>query len=223
MDEPKHSTVENAENTHKQDRQEIKREIVDFVKLIVWFLVIILGLRTYVVEGYEVQGESMEPNLRSQERILVLKLPHILSQVGFFRSIDAIEPGDIVVFDSPDNPDKRYVKRAIAMGPKAYNRKTVDAGSETNTVSAEDSVIVHFDHGTVYVNNHIIEETYLLPEAHQSLDVQNLVLGPGDIYVLGDNREVSKDSRSFEAIHDSMIVGKAVLRFWPPQRIGLVK
>ena len=176
-----------------------------------------------MIEGYEVQGESMEPYLESQERILVLKLPHILSQFSAFRGIDAIEAGDIVVFDSPDNPDKRYVKRAIALGPKPRSRKTVDAQSDSTGHSAENAVLVTFDRGTVYVNNHILDEDYLRSSARQSLDVQNIVLGPGEVYVLGDNREVSKDSRSFEAIHDSKIVGKAVLRFWPPQRIGLLK
>lgn len=205
------------------DRQEIRREIVDFIKLIVWFLVLILGLRAYVIEGYEVQGESMEPYLESRERILVLKLPHVLSQFSLFRGIDAIRPGDVIVFDSPDNPEKRYVKRAIAIGPKRDNSRTVGAADRDGQPSAEESVLVRFDRGTVYVNNHIVEERYLDADARVSNETQSLILGPGEYYVLGDNRERSKDSRSFDAIDDDMIIGKVVLRFWPPRRAGFLK
>ena len=205
------------------DRQEIRREIIDFVKLIVWFLILILGLRTYVIEGYEVQGESMEPYIETRERILVLKLPHVLSQFSLFRGIDAIKPGDVIVFESPGNPDKRYVKRVIAIGPKPDNSRTVGAVDRDSQPSAEESVLVRFDRGAVYVNNHIVEEGYLEADARVSKETQSLTLGPGEYYVLGDNRNSSKDSRSFDAIDDDMIIGKVVLRFWPPRRVGLLK
>lgn len=218
-----------AENTTigadtRQDRQSVQREAVDFVKLVVWFLVVFILLRTYVLEGYEVQGDSMNPNLVNSERILVLKLPHLLSQFGPFRSWQAIEPGDVVVFDSPDNPNKRYVKRVIAVGPKARASSTAAAAeSGAGERHAGGAVHVEFDHGRVYVDNHLIEEGYLNPEAKHSGDAQTLDLGPGEYYVLGDNRPVSKDSRSFEEIHDKQIIGKAVIRFWPPQSISLLK
>lgn len=214
--------VEPSRTGPNPDNQELKREVTDFVKLVFWFLIIFLALRTYVIEGYEVQGPSMIPNLENSERILVLKLPHILSKFRPFRGIDAISPGDIVVFDSPSNPNKRYVKRVIAMGPKFNAAKTVGAEAHEGS-DGPGAVSVRFDRGKVYVNNHFIEEDYLRPEAKVSSDVQELNLGTGEYYVLGDNRPVSKDSRSFEAIHDKSIIGRAVLRFWPPQRISLLK
>lgn len=203
----------------EQDKQDLKREVIDFVKLVVWFLVIFLSLKFFVLEGYEVQGESMEPNLYTNERILVLKLPHELSKI--ISAIDAFEPGDIIVFDSPDTPGKRYVKRVIAMGPKSDGSKTVDAETEAGTANGSE-VLVLFDHGKVYVNNRIIEEKYLSEDNRTSSDKQELTLGSDEIYVLGDNRKVSKDSRNFKAIHDDAIIGKAVLRFWPPSRISFL-
>ncbi len=213
-----------AASEGRQERQSVQREIVDFVKLVVWFLVVFILLRTYVLEGYEVQGDSMNPNLVNNERILVFKLPHLLSEFGPFQSWQAIQPGDIIVFDSPDNPNKRYVKRVIAVGPKARgNPGAVAAGSDERDGQPAKTTRVEFDHGRVYVDNHAVDETYLNPEAKHSGDVQVVELGPGDYYVLGDNRPVSKDSRSFDEIHDNQIIGKAVIRFWPPQRIALVK
>jgi signal peptidase I len=203
------------------DKQELKREILDFVKLIVWFLIIFLGLRTYVIEGYEVQGPSMTPTLENNERILVFKLPHILSQYSLFSAMTAIEPGDIVVFDSPDAAKKRYVKRVIGVGPEPQHPGTVAATSEHP--AALQTIPIVFQHGTVYVNNVKVDEPYLTDEAKMSPDVDRLELKPGEYYVLGDNRRVSKDSRSFHAIDDEQVIGKAVLRFWPPNKISLLR
>ena len=213
---------QNPEAAPKQEKQELKREIIDFAKLVVWFLVIFVGLRTYVIEGYEVQGPSMIPTLEDNERILVLKLPHVLSKIPILGGYNALKPGDIVVFDSPDNPRKRYVKRVIAKGPAGTKGKTVDAESQRDPVDSADTVRVEFLEGQVYVNNHRLEEDYLTPSARISNDRQKLLLHPGDYYVLGDNRSVSKDSRSFNAIQEDRMIGKAILRFWPPRRISLL-
>lgn len=209
--------------TPGQDKQELKREIIDFIKLVVWFLVIFLGLRTYVIEGYEVQGPSMTPTLQNNERILVFKLPHILSQFSLFSGIEPIKRGDIVVFDSPSDPMKRFVKRVIARGPNRRTGKTVVAESQDAPPDFSGGVPVRFDRGTVYVNEHRLKEEYLPPEARISTDSQELILGPGEYYVLGDNRGVSKDSRSFDAIRDDAIIGKAFLRFWPPTKVSLLR
>jgi len=206
------------------DKNELRREIVDFLKLVVWFLIIFLTLRAYVVEGYEVQGESMEPTLSTKDRILVFKLPHELSKFSLFSGIDAIEAGDIVVFDSPDNSGKRYVKRVIAAGEGASRKGTVAAGSVVaGSMRPDAGVTVTFDRGEVFVNNLKVNEDYLSEASRFSGERQELVLHGGEYYVLGDNRHVSKDSRSFDAIHDNTIIGKAVLRFWPPTRISLVR
>jgi signal peptidase I len=213
-------TPESPGDQTSTDKHELRREILDFVKLVVWFLIIFLGLRAYVVEGYEVQGESMEPTLDNNERILVLKLPHKLAQWGIFGGINAVEPGDVVVFDSPDSAGKRYVKRVIAMGPPAKG-----GGSQAAHAATENSqrIQVVYDRGDVYVNNHKLDEPYLTENSRITPDRQEVAIGAGEYYVLGDNRTVSKDSRSFEAVDDSAIIGKAVLRFWPPSKISLIR
>jgi len=206
-----------SEDSSLEEQHDLKREIVDFAKLVVWFLVIFLGLKYAVIEGYEVQGDSMLPNLQTNDRILVFKLPHQLSKLPLLNRISPFEAGDVVVFDSPDVKNKRYVKRVIALGPNA-KPNTAEAQIETDA----HSVSVEFNYGKVYVNNRIVEEEYLSEENRKISEEHQLVLGPDEFYVLGDNRRVSKDSRSFDAVQDQSIIGKAVFRFWPINRISLI-
>lgn len=204
-------------------KQEIKREIVEFVKLVAWFLVLFVALKAYVVEGYEVQGPSMIPTLRDEERILVFKLPHFLSQLPLLSGMEAIKPNDIVVFDSPDGSGKRYVKRVIAKGPPRSSGNKV--GAAKHDPDSKEGVVVFVDHGTVYVNNRKIDESYIadsVKAADESSDSEH-ILGPGAYYVLGDNRTISKDSRSFGSISDDRVIGKAVLRFWPLHKFSLIR
>ena len=218
VEQESQSPQEKVEATKKEDIQTLKQEIMDFVKLVIWFLIIFLGLKIFVVDGYEIQGDSMEPSLSTNERILVFKLPYQLSRLSIFSDIEPFEDGNIIVFESPDSPGKRYVKRIIAMGPP-IDDSIVDAhtGTQTNQVHVE------FDRGRVFVDNHIVKEDYLSENNRTSRDTQVLDLNPGEYYVLGDNREVSKDSRSFNAIEEEAIIGRAVLRFWPPKKISLIK
>ncbi len=213
-----------AEPDYSRRAQEAKREILEFGKMVVWFLILFFALRYFVVEGYEVQGPSMEPSLVNNERILVLKLPHFLSQFRPFDRLNPIKEGDIVVFESPNDHQKRYVKRVIAKGEGRRPTNVADAGQYGSTAFPADTVQVRVEDGDVYVNNRRVTEDYIKEAARSGPSLQDeAVLYPGSYYVLGDNRNVSKDSRSFGPIDDSRIIGRAILRVWPPSRIGLIQ
>ncbi len=199
--------------------QEVKREVVELVKMVGLFLILFWGLKTFVIEGYEVQGPSMFPTLENGERILVFKLTYAVPLFGWLSPAGS---GDIIVFESSVETNKRYVKRVIAKGPKATRSNTVDARHNEGPGPASQGVPVEFDKGKVYVNNHVIQEPYLSAVESASPDARKIYLGPGDYYVLGDHRSVSKDSRSFGAVHEEEIIGKAVLRFWPLSKFGLL-
>jgi len=205
-------------------KQEVKREIVEFVKMIAWFLVLFWVVRSYVIEGYEVQGPSMIPTLQDGERILVLKLPHVLSRTWLFGSFRALDSGDIVVFDSPVESNKRYVKRLVARGVPGQADDTVRAEGNGGGAPGRDLVGVRFDRGAVYVNNKRIEEDYLQPEQKTVEEsFPEVRLTPGTYYVLGDNRQISRDSRNFGPITDDCVIGKALVCFWPPSHVRLLR
>ncbi len=203
---------------------ELKRELKEFAKLIAWFLVLFLIIKTYVMEAYEVQGPSMYPTLETNDRILVLKLPHVLSRWALFSALDPVKPGDIIVFDSPDEEGKRYVKRVLAEGPPRSARRNLAGAVPDGNGNVSPKVSVRIEEGKVFINNQRVQPEYFHSEQLLSSDYAPEVdLGPGEYYVVGDNFHRSKDSRSFRAVKDDHVVGKAVLRFWPLRKFGLVR
>lgn len=197
------------------------REVFELVKMVALFLLLFWAIKSFVVEGYEVQGESMTPTLTEEERILVFKLGHQLSRLSFLPVFPAIKPGDIVVFDS-DEQNKRYVKRIIAAGPPAPHGNKVAAGPRDEFDRDTEKVHVEYRHGLVYVDYVPLEEDYLQDIERHSRDTVVEDIGPGQYFVMGDHRSVSKDSRSFGPVNDEQIVGRAVLRFWPLSKFGLL-
>lgn len=195
-------------------RHEVKREILELVKMVVLFLVLFVLLKTFVIEGYEVQGPSMFPTLEDGERILVFKLPLLMSHLPFLGGIEAIDEGDIVVFESRDGSKKRYIKRVIAKGETAHANKA------NATTEEELGVRVQYFEGEVFVNHRRIDEDYLVPEERTSPDIDDTMLGTGEYYVLGDHRSLSKDSRSFGPIYEDQVIGRAIFRFWPVRKVG---
>lgn len=134
-------------------------------------------------EPLRVVGTSMDPTLKEDDRVLVLKL------------LDA-HRGQLVVFKNPNEPTENVIKRVVAL--------------EGDTIAIKD--------GRVIVNGHEIGEPYLAhPSDHDaSLDIAETRVGPGRIFVLGDNRIVSQDSRrAFGPIDVRNVVGRAVLALWP--------
>jgi signal peptidase I len=107
------------------------------------------------------------------------------------------ERGDIIVFYFPDNPKKRYIKRVI--------------GIEGDLVSASD--------GQISVNGNPLYEPYLASAPSYTGEWQ---VGSGELFVLGDNRNNSNDSKSWGNLKFEAVIGKAIFIYWPLSDIGLI-
>jgi signal peptidase I len=118
----------------------------------------------------------------------------------FVYRLESISHGDIVVFRYPRDPSKSYIKRVIAVGGDS----------------------VRIDHGRVYVNGQPLSEPYVPPEYFDSQSYTEIVVPQGSYFVLGDHRSSSSDSRDFGPVHRNNIYGKAVLIYWPVDKLGLL-
>jgi signal peptidase I len=109
------------------------------------------------------------------------------------------ERGDVMVFRYPLDPKRNYVKRIIGLGGE--------------TVVLSDNKL--------YINDRLVSETYLPPDT-TFYDFGPIKVPPESYFVLGDNRMNSQDSRVWGFVERRLVIGKAVLLYWPPDRIGIV-
>lgn len=168
-------------------------------------VVLTIALRTFVMESCPVLGPSMEPTLNDGERVLVWKLPVVLSRLPLIGGHVPLDPGDLVVFQRPEERGRRYVKRVIAEGAQS---------------DSDPAVQVVFEKGRVFVDNQAVDEPYLTPEERDSPIDFHATLQPGQLFVLGDHRSVSKDSLRFGPIQEEQVIGRPFLRVWPLSKAG---
>lgn len=152
-------------------------------------LVIALVIRSFLVQIYVVEGESMFPTLHDGDRLLVNKIGYRLGKP---------QAGEIVVLEDPANPRRQLIKRVIAV-----------AGE---TVEVQNHV--------VFINGKPLEEAYTNPNSAPFPDVKPTRVPDGYVYVMGDNRGGSLDSRVLGPIQVSQVEGKAFFLFWPPARMN---
>jgi len=181
--------------TPRRKRRSTTRNVIEWVAVIVGAVLVALVVKTFLVQAFRIPSESMDPTLITGDRVLVNKLSYRLHDVN---------RGDVVVFDRPKNlpggPDdpKDLIKRVI--------------GLPGDTVFARD--------GRVYVNDRPLKEPYL-PAGTSTVNMDQPVTVPkGKVWVMGDNRGNSQDSRVFGPIPEDSIVGRAFMIMWPLNRVG---
>jgi signal peptidase I, bacterial type len=169
-------------------------EALDWILHIGIAVVIGVLIVTFVVQRTLVHDISMRPTLVDGDNLIVEKLS---------AKLGGLKPGDIIVFYSPEEK-KQLIKRLIAV-----------AGDK-----------VEIKDGKVFVNGKQREESYIKgvdTEPLGSPEYSNLTVKKGYVYVLGDNRPNSMDSRILGPIETSRISGRAVFRFYPFNKFGGLK
>jgi len=183
----------------------------EFPVLILSALLVAVILKTFVVSAYYIPSGSMLPTLEVNDRVLVSKLSF---RIGDFHR------GDIIVFDDPFAPEVqrslpsrmlRSVGEAlgIATNDRAFIKRVIGLGGET----------VEIKQNQVLVDGIVLDEPYL-PDDVTMPDYGPQQIPLDHVFVMGDNRGASSDSRIFQAIPSEDVVGKAFVRVWPPGRLG---
>ena len=183
----------------------------EIVETLVLTLLIYLVIHNFVAQPFEVQQSSMVPTIVDGEYILIDKLT-----VRF----DDYHYGDVVVFSPPSGSGLEtdgipFIKRVI--------------GLPGDTVSLENGrvFVTRADSSPVR-----IEEPYVVTEADGSTAAticqradcpQSWIVGEDEYFVMGDNRPSSQDSRVFGPVDKELILGRAWLRYFPLERVGLIE
>jgi signal peptidase I len=191
------STRDTPEDRRRPGRSERGfRLVIRLTLLITVAGVLALALRTFVVEPFWIPSESMEQTLHgctgcNDDRLLVDKLSYRLHPV---------HRGDVVVFKRPPSvnaAERVLIKRVI--------------GLPGEKVSGRD--------GKVWIGNRVLDEPYVNGVCKGTQDFAAVTVPAGDVFVMGDNRCDSTDSRVFGPIRKSSIIGRAFLIIWPLGRI----
>jgi signal peptidase I len=182
--------------------------------LVATALVIAFVIKTFVAQAFFIPSGSMIPQLQVGDRVVVSKLAYRLHDTN---------RGDIVVFDAPTGPSQpdeppdqtflplRVVRSVLqsvglsAPSTQEYIKRVIGLPGET--VEGRD--------GRIYVDGKELVEPYL-PLGPTTSDFKAVTLGDNELWVMGDNREKSSDSRVFGPIDRSTVVGRAFVKVWPP-------
>ncbi|MEW6155508.1 MAG: signal peptidase I [Actinomycetota bacterium] len=180
----------------------------EVVILLTVALVIAMGIKTFVAQAFYIPSGSMQPQLEVGDRIVVSKLSYRLHEP---------RRGDVVVFDSPhpQPPDRsNLLARAVRSVGEAIGVAAPSTDEFVKRVIGLPGETVEGRGGTIYVNGRELVEPYL-PEAGPNGDFAPVIVPDNAVFVMGDNRSNSADSRVFGPIETSTIVGRAVVRVWP--------
>jgi signal peptidase I len=175
---------------NKSGKKSLIKEIRELIFVIVGALSIALFVHSYVFARVDVDGPSMQSTLHNKDVLFIEKISTEMKK---------IKRGDIVVFDSKDANDSNYIKRVI--------------GIENDEIEITG--------GKVYLNNQELKEPYLDSQTiTQPLTSQTKFTVPqGCVFVLGDNRTNSTDSRILGPINLNDVKGHAVVRVFPFNKI----
>ena len=174
--------------------------LLEIVETLALTLIIFVVIQNFIAQPYKVQQSSMERTLMQEQYVLVDKLTP---------RFDAYKRGDIVVFTPPEDwvgADRTpFIKRVIGVGG--------------------DTVEIH--DGGVYINDERLDEPYIYTESDgtvQTTDAsqERWVIPNDDLFLMGDHRQDSADSRVFGPVPVNQVIGRAWLRYWPFDSFGVL-
>jgi signal peptidase I len=170
--------------------------LLETVITVVLALGLYLVIQTFLVQTYRVEGHSMDDSLHDGQHLLIDKLTP---------RFDDYSRGDVVVLHPPDEPEDStpFIKRVIGV-----------AGDH-----------LQLRDGTVWIDGVELNEPYLAPGSVTEPGFDDTTawdIEDGEVFVMGDNRLDSRDSREFGTVATSEIIGRAWLRFWPIDQFGIL-
>ena len=189
---------------HRRRAGGMLRTLLDLVIVVAIAFLLAWGVRSYVIQPYEIPSGSMESTIVPGDHVLSYKLGY---------NFGDIQQGDIVTFWNPMHTEQ---ERLTAVD-KVLIKRVIATGGQT----------VDLFNGRVYVDGIALEEpyaqgnTYPLLSTFENMSITYPYRVPeGQLWVMGDNRENSSDSRFFGSIDEDLVTGHAVVIYWPLNHFG---
>jgi signal peptidase I len=168
------------------------RTVIEWVAVVGGALVVALVIRAFFLAAFYIPSESMVPTLEKGDRVLVNKLSY---------KVHDVNRGDVVVFERPPNEPDNGIKDLI--------KRVVGLPGET----------VEVRNCKVLINGNQLDEPYV-KQWTRTCTFAPKTVGDNEVFVMGDNRDDSQDSRFFGPISQDLIVGRAFVIVWPLTHLG---
>lgn len=166
-------------------------------------------IRPFIVQAFKIPSGSMRPTLLEGDLILVNKFIYG-AKIPFTKyrlpKVVEIKRGDVVVFIYPEDPKKDFIKRMVGLPGD----------------------VIEIKNGTIFVNEQplvepVFNQRYYYNRGDFAKEDQKLIVPADNYFVLGDNSGSSKDSRYWGFVPKDNVLGQAMVIYWPPQRIRVIK
>jgi signal peptidase I len=198
----------------REDSGGILRFLGELPALIILAFVIALLIKTFLLQAFFIPSASMEPTLQKGDRVLVQKISYYLHEP---------QRGDIIVFEDPNPSNEPH--RSLVGGFFHWMFQGLGVQRPENEdfikrVIGLPGDTVWADGGSVFVNGHKLTEPYL---TQKTGNFKHTKVPAGSLFVMGDNRGNSSDSRyALGFVPENKVIGRAWLLIWPPGRAGLL-
>lgn len=216
-DEEERPEIPEEEKPKEEEREEKKHErrgplhfLRELPGLVLIALVLALLIKSFLVQAFFIPSQSMDPTLEVGDRVLVNKM--------IYRIRDP-HRSEVIVFVNPDlvEPDRNPLAAAWHWITEGLGLSTDPEKDFIKRVIALPGETVELKQGHVFVDGDMLEEPYADLDGS---DYDPFKVPPDTLFVMGDNRGNSQDSRSFGPIPRDKVVGKAFVLVWPPSRAG---
>ena len=168
------------------------KEIFKFALLA---LLIVVPIRLFIAQPFIVSGASMDPTFETGQYLIVDQLSY---------KFDEPARGEVIIFRYPKDTSKFFIKRIIGLP-----NETLEIQGATVTVTND-----------TYKAGYILDEPYI-DERNSKRDYTKVTLEENEYFVMGDNRRASSDSRSWGALEEDFIIGRALIRLFPIKETGI--
>jgi signal peptidase I len=180
-----------------------KSKFQEYAEAIIIAILIALFIRTFVVQAFKIPSGSMKPTFQIGDHILVSKFIYGIKMPFIRKNLVPVgdpKRGDIVVFIYPEDRSKDFIKRVIGIGG--------------DTIEIRNKKI--FLNGLPHNDSHAVySDDFILPGSIQPRDnFGPVTVRPGTIFVMGDNRDQSYDSRFWGFVDLKDVMGKAFMIYW---------